>query len=169
MYFGFHKTKTGWVFREWLPGADKVWLYGDFNLWNHTSHPLKNIGGGVWEIKLKGEDALKHEQYVKLIVEKGGKTFERIGGADVPKRSFDEHMVLELSDGVLAMYVRANYGIGVSYSYDRGRTWTKGIDSGLGGPCSRFFIRRFPTSQILTTSHISAICFLRFNVQPLSS
>ena len=78
MYFGFHKTKTGWVFREWLPGADKVWLYGDFNLWNKASHPLKNIGNGVWEIKLKGEDALKHEQCVKLIVEKDGKTFERI-------------------------------------------------------------------------------------------
>ena len=21
-YFGFHRTETGWVFREWLPGAD---------------------------------------------------------------------------------------------------------------------------------------------------
>ena len=44
MYFGFHKTKSSWVFREWLPGADRVWLYGDFNLWDKTSHPLKNIG-----------------------------------------------------------------------------------------------------------------------------
>ncbi|MBR0399511.1 MAG: hypothetical protein IJH95_01655 [Mogibacterium sp.] len=23
-YFGFHRTETGWVFREWLPGADAV-------------------------------------------------------------------------------------------------------------------------------------------------
>ena len=78
MYFGFHKTKTGWVFREWLPAAQKVWLYGDFNLWNKTSHPLKNIGNGIWEIKLKGDDALKHEQYIKLLVEKNGEVFERI-------------------------------------------------------------------------------------------
>ena len=27
MYFGFHRTKEGWVFREWLPGADAVWLH----------------------------------------------------------------------------------------------------------------------------------------------
>ena len=25
-YFGFHRTETGWVFREWLPGADAAWL-----------------------------------------------------------------------------------------------------------------------------------------------
>ena len=86
-----------------------------------------------------------------------GKTFERIGGADVPNRSFDEHMVLELSDGVLAMYVRANYGIGVSYSYDRGRTWTKGIDSGLGGPCSRFFIRRLKSGRVLLVNHFNFV------------
>jgi len=82
-----------------------------------------------------------------------GNSFERIGGADVPDRSFDEHMVLELSDGTLAMYVRTNYGIGVSYSYDRGATWTKGVDSGLGGPCSRFFIRRLKSGRVLLVNH----------------
>ncbi len=82
-----------------------------------------------------------------------GKTFEKMGGADVPERSFDEHMVLELSDGRLAVYVRTNYGIGVSYSFDRGRTWTEGADSGLGGPSSRFFIRRLPSGRILLVNH----------------
>ena len=65
LYFGFHRTKTGWVFREWLPGADAAWLFGDFNGWDKYSHPLTNIGGGVWEIQFKGKDALKHGQYVK--------------------------------------------------------------------------------------------------------
>ncbi len=78
MYFGFHKTKPGWVFSDWLPGADRVWLYGDFNLWDKTTHPLKNIGDGIWEIKLKGKDSLQHGQYVKLLVEKDGIIFERI-------------------------------------------------------------------------------------------
>ena len=32
-YFGFHRTDTGWVYREWLPGADAAWLTGDFNGW----------------------------------------------------------------------------------------------------------------------------------------
>ncbi len=78
-----------------------------------------------------------------------GKTFEKIGGADVPDRSFDEHMVLELSDGRLAMFVRTYYGIGVSYSYDRGKNWTKGVDSKLIGPSSRFFIGRLPSGRVL--------------------
>ncbi len=78
LYFGFHRTENGWVFREWLPGADKVWLFGDFNKWEKYTHPLKNIGDGVWEITLKGKNALKHGQFVKLIVGRDGNTFERI-------------------------------------------------------------------------------------------
>lgn len=62
-----------------------------------------------------------------------GKTFVCMGMADIRNRSFDEHMVLELTNGVLKMYVRTNYGIGVSHSYDRGKTWSTGEDSKLGG------------------------------------
>ena len=40
LFFGFHRTKSGWVFREWLPGADEVRLAGDFNGWDRDSHPL---------------------------------------------------------------------------------------------------------------------------------
>lgn len=78
MYFGFHRTKDGWVFREWLPGADAVWLYGDFNKWLKYEYPLTCIGDGVWEIKLKGKNVLKHGQFVKLIVGRDGNSFERI-------------------------------------------------------------------------------------------
>ncbi len=77
-YFGFHRTETGWVFREWLPGADKVWLVGDFNGWNYTSHPLTRIDGGVYEIYLEGKDALRHGQHVCLYVGRLGAAFERI-------------------------------------------------------------------------------------------
>jgi len=82
-----------------------------------------------------------------------GKTFEKLGGADVPNRSFDEHMVVELNDGRLAMYVRTYYGIGVSYSFDCGKTWAMGRDSGLGGPSSRFFIKRLDSGRILLINH----------------
>lgn len=82
-----------------------------------------------------------------------GKSFVKIGGTDVKRRSFDEHMLLELNDGRIAMYVRTYYGIAVSYSYDGGKTWTKGVDSGLGGPCSRFFIRRLKSGRILLINH----------------
>ncbi len=84
----------------------------------------------------------------------GGKTFTRLGGVDMPKRCFDEHMILEKRDGTLKMYVRTFYGIGESASYDGGLSWTKGKDSGLGGPCSRFFIRRLKSGNILLVNHV---------------
>ncbi|MBR5520188.1 MAG: exo-alpha-sialidase [Clostridia bacterium] len=83
----------------------------------------------------------------------GGKTLVRRGGADVAERSFDEHMILERNDGTLEMYVRTEYGIGVAYSADGGETWSEGEDSGLGGPCSRFFIRRLKSGRVLLVNH----------------
>ena len=82
-----------------------------------------------------------------------GKSFVRLGMADVHDRSYDEHMVLEQKNGNLMMLVRTNYGIGVSYSYDRGRSWSRGSDSLLGGPCSRFFITRLRSGRVLLINH----------------
>jgi len=87
-YFGFQRTKNGWTYREWLPGADSAWLTGDFNGWAKFDHPLKNIGNGVWEISFNDKDALKHGQYVKLIVQRNNGTFERIP-AYIKKVSMD--------------------------------------------------------------------------------
>lgn len=84
-----------------------------------------------------------------------GKTFAKLGGSAVKERRCDEHMILELKNGVLAMYVRTRYGIAVAYSYDRGTTWSQGEDSGLGGPCSRFFIGRLRSGRILLINHIN--------------
>lgn len=82
-----------------------------------------------------------------------GVSFKKFGKAEVKDRSFDEHIILEFKDGSLGMYVRTNYGIGVSYSFDRGKTWTEGKNSGLGGPCSRFCIRRLKSGRILLINH----------------
>lgn len=84
----------------------------------------------------------------------GGVSFGRLGGVSAEKRSYDEHMLLELSDGSVAMYIRTTYGIAVSYSYDGGRTWTEARDSGIGGPCSRFYIGRLKSGRILLVNHV---------------
>lgn len=84
-----------------------------------------------------------------------GRTFRLRGGADVPDRSFDEHMVLEQQDGQLRMLVRTHYGIGQSFSEDSGQTWSTGADSGLGGPCSRFFIGRLRSGRVLLVNHVA--------------
>ena len=82
-----------------------------------------------------------------------GKFFRKTGGIEVDERSFDEHMFLELKDGRLAVYVRTTYGIAVSYSLDKGKTWSKEKDTGLFGPDSRFFIRRLSSGNILLVNH----------------
>ena len=78
LYYGINRTETGWVYREWAPGADEMHLIGDFNGWNRESHPLTRLKDGTWEIKLPGADALKHGQLVKVQVTRAGKRSDHI-------------------------------------------------------------------------------------------
>ncbi|MEN6549546.1 MAG: sialidase family protein [Armatimonadia bacterium] len=88
-----------------------------------------------------------------LVSRDSGESFALLGQADVPERVFDEHMIVERRDGSLWMLVRTLHGIGESHSFDRGKTWTAGQDSGLGGPCSRFFISRLHSGRLLLVNH----------------
>lgn len=83
-----------------------------------------------------------------------GKTFSLRGGVDAPDRCFDEHMFLERSDGVLAVYVRNYPGISMALSYDRGSHWSDCFDSGIPAPNTRFFIRRLRSGRILLINHL---------------
>ena len=82
-----------------------------------------------------------------------GETFTKLGCAEIPGRCYDEHMVVECSNSHLMMLVRAQYGIAQSFSYDRGETWTKGTDSKIPGPNSRFFITKLNDGSILLVNH----------------
>ena len=77
-YFGFHKTQDGWVYREWAPAADNVFIMGDMNNWNQTELRLAPIGNGIFEIYLWGERNLYHGCKVKTVIEKDGQRFERV-------------------------------------------------------------------------------------------
>ena len=77
-YFGFHKTENGWVYREWAPAADNVFIMGDMNGWNQTELRMTRISNGVFEIYLCGDRSLYHTCKVKTVIESGGKRFERI-------------------------------------------------------------------------------------------
>ena len=118
------------------------WLF-PIAVWNY----------GVRAIESKYDSTDKDKKAFAYKSIDNGKSFEKLGGTDVKGRSFDEHMLLELKDGSLAMFVRTTHGIGVSYSFDRGKTWTPGKDSGLGGPCSRFFIKRLNLGRIILINH----------------
>lgn len=49
-YFGFTENNT--IYREWAPNAHGLFLTGDFNGWDRSSHPLERDERGVWEIRL---------------------------------------------------------------------------------------------------------------------
>ena len=72
-YFGWQwdDTLDGWWFREWLPGAQDVYLFGDFNNWQRTELRLKRDGAGVWSIFLPAamyRDRLTHGSLYKIHV-----------------------------------------------------------------------------------------------------
>ena len=68
-YYGFHHADGGWYYREWAPGAYRLYLEGEFNNWNKTSHPLTPVGDGSWELYLEGDDALWGGCKVKTVVD----------------------------------------------------------------------------------------------------
>ncbi len=82
-----------------------------------------------------------------------GISFQLIGHSAYSERFIDEHMLVELNNGVIWMLIRSKNGIGQSYSEDKGLTWSEGNDSGLGGPCSRFCIRRLKSGNLILINH----------------
>ena len=78
-----------------------------------------------------------------------GKTWTRRGGVAFPQSDFDEHMIVELRDGRLWMLARTKYGIGESFSPDKGRTWIDPKPSAIQNVSARFFIRRLASGRLL--------------------
>ncbi len=78
LYFGFHKTKDGWYYREWAPAAEKMYLTGDFCNWDRKAYPMEKGENGVFTLFLPGTDALKDGQKVMAVVVSGGAELERI-------------------------------------------------------------------------------------------
>jgi len=72
-YFGLQQSDSGWIFREWAPNADGIWLTGTFNGWQiedrYRFQPGQN---GEWILELNPA-AIKHlDQYKLWITWPGG-------------------------------------------------------------------------------------------------
>lgn len=78
LYFGFHRTPDGWVYREWAPGAEKMYLTGDFCGWDRYAHPMEKGENGEFTMHLPGTDALRDGQRVMAVVVHQGQELERI-------------------------------------------------------------------------------------------
>lgn len=105
----------------------------------------------IWECKPPHRPDMSDKRFSNVTISRdNGETFEHLGSADVPGRSFDEHMLVEQRNGDLWMLVRLGRGgIGQSFSKDDGRTWSAGEVSHIEGLDSRFFIRRLRSGNLL--------------------
>ena len=84
----------------------------------------------------------------------GGRTFALRGGVTLPKerRVFDEHNLVELRNGTLRAYIRVKGeadGLWEAESSDGGRTWGEPRPSVLPHVCSRVFVRRLASGNLL--------------------
>jgi len=82
-YYGinFDNEKNGWTYREWAPNAHQLYLAGDFNEWNRTTHKLERNKNGDWEIFLPYEEyknSFVHSSKVKVHVHAGNGSIDRI-------------------------------------------------------------------------------------------
>ncbi len=78
-YYGLHFRDGGWVFREWAPNADALFLVGDFSQWRpRKAYALTRISQeGAWEIRLP-EKALRHGDLYRIHVRFPGGKGDRV-------------------------------------------------------------------------------------------
>ena len=96
-YFGLNRGECdgqpGVWYREWAPGAEALFLTGDFNDWDRAKNPLKRDKFGVWSIFLA--DAEYAERFVhggslKVHVHSEGSVRDRVP-AYIRRTIRDEH------------------------------------------------------------------------------
>lgn len=82
-YFGWQwdETLDGWWFREWLPGAHDVYIFGDFNNWQRTEIRMHRDSAGVWSAFFPAamyRDRLTHGSLYKIHVHGDNGWMDRI-------------------------------------------------------------------------------------------
>ena len=80
LYYGLHRDPEGWVFREWAPNAQAVYLVGTFNAWTEDpSYALQRVTGrdGAWEIRLP-HDHIAHGNLFRLRLHWPGGSGDRL-------------------------------------------------------------------------------------------
>ena len=68
------KNTKGVCFNVWAPNAEKVYVIGEFNNWNETSHEMKRVepeGMGIYELFIP--KVQKGSLYKYLIITRGGR------------------------------------------------------------------------------------------------
>jgi len=68
LFFGLHRTSSRWIFREWAPNADAIFLVGNFSQWQEKPEfQLRKMQFGTWEVEIPLQH-LHHGDLYKLSV-----------------------------------------------------------------------------------------------------
>ena len=97
-----------------------------------------------------------HHSYVYYETKDNGNTFEKRIGPQKDgnnRRMFDETMIVELNDKGLWLLARTHEGVARSISKDGGKTWSQVENPAFSGPCSRFFIHKLKSGNLLFINH----------------
>ncbi|XP_060072353.1 1,4-alpha-glucan-branching enzyme-like [Ylistrum balloti] len=82
--FGIHRTADNGInMTEWAPGAEGIYLRGDFNDWNQTEYPFTKGEFGKWHLTLPpkpdGSCPIPHNSKIKLVIRtKSGELVDRL-------------------------------------------------------------------------------------------
>ena len=78
-YYGLHRVRGGWVFREWAPNATEMWLVGDFSGWKPIARfkLQREDGTDDWVGRFPA-GSVRHGQYFRLEMRWHGGRGERI-------------------------------------------------------------------------------------------
>ena len=77
-YFGLHRDKKGWIFREYAPNATRIFVTGTFTGWKDDErYELNRLPDGAWEGKFPA-DSMHNGDFFKLHIYWNGGDGERI-------------------------------------------------------------------------------------------
>nr|XP_003469368.1 1,4-alpha-glucan-branching enzyme [Cavia porcellus] len=82
--FGIHRCADGGIYcKEWAPGAEGVFLTGEFSGWNPFSYPYKKLDYGKWELYIPPKQnkfvMVPHGSKLKVVItSKSGEILYRI-------------------------------------------------------------------------------------------
>nr|CDS27499.1 expressed protein [Hymenolepis microstoma] len=100
--FGIHCESDGSIrCKEWAPGAQAVYLRGDFNNWNEFEYPFKKLDFGKWELIIPpnpsdGKPVIPHMSKIKLlIIGPGGVKFDRLSPWATFVKNFDKNIIYD--------------------------------------------------------------------------
>ena len=77
-YFGIHFEDGCGVYREWAPGAVRMYFTGDFADWELFRYEMQNIGDGVFEIKLPRGLLCEGQKVQAIVIGESGEVLRRV-------------------------------------------------------------------------------------------